>query len=357
MIVETESGVVEIHNGVRDENETSQNGLGLYRYPQAVRNAMSPLGQVVSQDSAGCEIRFVTESPNFKLYLSSEESVLRPYEIQHMQVCVFKGSLFHSMHHLEAGKMNMIAVHDIDGAKKALFESTQSEIWDSEYFSNHVWRVFLGRTPFRFHRLDTYAFPVRKPEANEIPKKKWLAYGSSITHGACPTAHHLSYVYIAARKLGIDVMNKGLSGSCMCEKTVVDFLLDDCDWDLITLEIGVNMRASYTAEEFRDRANYLIESAIAKHPTKPIFLISIYPNSATNGIARDNNSLAATREMEYRDILQEIAANNKDSNLVYIEGKDILTDPLGLTTDLIHPSDYGFMEMGANLAKKMKPYL
>jgi len=33
-----------------------------------------------------------------------------------------------------------------------------------------------------------------------------------------------------------------------------------------------------------------------------------------------------------------------------VEGREILRDYRGITKDLIHPGDYGHIEMGANLA-------
>ncbi len=44
-------------------------------------------------------------------------------------------------------------------------------------------------------------------------------------------------------------------------------------------------------------------------------------------------------------------------NVHLIEGTDILTDIRGLTFDLIHPSDNGMIQMGRNLAEKLKQLL
>ncbi|MGC8553288.1 MAG: hypothetical protein ACP5O7_10540 [Phycisphaerae bacterium] len=40
-------------------------GLYLRRFPQSVRQSLSPLGQMVSQESAGVELRFVTKAKSF----------------------------------------------------------------------------------------------------------------------------------------------------------------------------------------------------------------------------------------------------------------------------------------------------
>ena len=43
------------------------------------------------------------------------------------------------------------------------------------------------------------------------------------------------------------------------------------------------------------------------------------------------------------------------ANVHLIEGHDLLTDISGLTADLIYPGDYGMMEMGRNLADRLRP--
>lgn len=74
--------------------------------------------------------------------------------------------------------------------------------------------------------LETYGFGHRPPLPDELPEKRWLAYGSSITNGAFPGLHHNSYIYHAARIAGLDVLNHGISGSCLCD-------LGDLTTDLI----------------------------------------------------------------------------------------------------------------------------
>ncbi|MDD7984405.1 sulfatase-like hydrolase/transferase [Lentisphaera marina] len=57
---------IEFHNNVELE-PASGGGLAIRRYPKAVRDSLCQLGRLVSQESAGCELRFVTESPNHGL--------------------------------------------------------------------------------------------------------------------------------------------------------------------------------------------------------------------------------------------------------------------------------------------------
>jgi hypothetical protein len=328
-------------------------GLALRRFPKAVREALSPLGRIVSQESAGCEIRFVTEADSVRVAVSAQPSPLAPYELNNLDLFIFKGAFFHSHVRLEPGKINHIHLADITGTLHKGFDGLKPAVRDTEYFSSNVWRVLFGRYAASFHELDTYGYEVRPPRPEEMPRKRMLCYGSSITNGASPTMYHLCYVQQAARHLKADVFNQGLSGACMCEPEMAAYLAGREDWDFITLELGVNMRGTFTPEEFEKRSRHLVGRVTSAHPGKPVFLITVYPNAESPENGAQPSDMQA-RQSAYCEILRTIAAENRSGNLHLIEGAEILTDYSGMTKDLIHPGDYGHTEMGFNLARIIK---
>ena len=343
---------IEFHGAV--ELEPSPGGGQLIRrFPKTVRDALSPLGRMVSQESAGCELRFVTDAQNIRLAVSSQPSPLAPYELHNQDLFIFKGDFFHSHVRLEPGKVNHIHLTDIMGDVQKGFDGLKPEVRDTDYFSSNVWRVLFGRYAAVFHELDAYGYEVRPPLPEELPRRRLLCYGSSITNGASPTMYHMCYVQQLARHLKADVFNQGLSGACLCEPEVADYLAARDDWDLIALELGINMRGTFTPEEFEQRSRYLINKVVSAHPQKPVFLITVYPN------AQSPENAAAPCDMQQRQsaydkILRAIATENRSENLHLIEGSDVLTDYSGMTKDLIHPGDYGHTEMAFNLARMIK---
>jgi len=328
-------------------------GVYLRRFPKHVRDVLSPLGRMVSQESAGCELRFITAAPNIRLAVSSLPSPLAPYELHNQDLFIFKGAFFHSHVRLEPGKVNHIHLNDITGEVKKRFDGLKPEVRDTDYFSSKVWRVMFGRYAAVFHELDTYGYAVRPPLEAEKPQRRMLCYGSSITNGASPTMYHLCYVQQAARRLKADVFNQGLSGSCLCESEMADYLAGRSDWDFITLELGVNMRGTFTPEEFGKRSCHLVGRVASAHPDKPVFLITVYPNAESPENAAKPSDMQA-RQSAYCEILRTIAAENRSGNLHLLEGADLLTDYSGMTKDLIHPGDYGHTEMGWNLASAVR---
>jgi lysophospholipase L1-like esterase len=343
---------IELHNTVELE-EASGGGLNLRRIPKAVRDCLSPLGRMVSQESAGCELRFVTEAGSIRVAVSSLPSCLAPWERHNQDVFVFKGAFFHSHVRLEPGKVNYLNLNDIGWGVQNAFLALKPEVRDTDYFNHKVWRILLGRYPAVFHELETYGHPVRPPRPEELPKDRILFYGSSITNGASPSLYHLCYVQQTARHLKADALNQGLSGACHCEKEMADYLAARDDYDTICLELGVNMRQGFTPDEFEARSRYLIERVIARHPDKPVFLITIFPNGQCPQNALVPDDIQRNQEA-FNQILRNLVADLGHQNLHLIEGKDMLTDYGGITTDLIHPGDYGHSEMGSQLAARLR---
>jgi hypothetical protein len=345
---------VAFHN-VAQLEPAEANGVYLRRLPRAVRDRLSPLGSVVACDSAGCEIRFVTDSPSFRLTLSCLPSVMSPYEIHQHDVLVFRGSFLHSHHRVTPGMLHHLNVVNFQGTD--VFDSLRPELRHGSGFSHQVWRIFFGRYAAAFHALDTYGRPRRPPTPDEVPERKWVAYGSSITHGASPTVHVNSYVYHAARLAGLDVCNLGLSGSCLCEPEMARELASRSDARIMTLEIGVNMRSSFTPQQFQQRSDFLLDTLRAASPRKPIVLISSFPNAASAACAADPSQPLTVNQEALDRVLRETCDRRRDPNLHLIEGSKILQSVADLTQDLIHPSDFGHARMGAALGLRLQRIL
>lgn len=319
---------MEFHNVVIEPSPIG--GMMLPRYPHAVRNAFSERGRFVSMESTGGEMRFVTEAKNVRVYLSSADN--------DADVHIYRGDFFLATHKLTKGQVSVIHLEP-----PTRFAEVTEAMVSRGGFAPDVWRIRCNRACTVFHGLDAFGHAVRPPRADEKPKKMLLCYGSSITH-----SNANGYPQHAARILGMDVMNKGLSGACQCEKEAADYIAS-LPYDAAALELGVNMRGGFSTDDFKRRADYVVDAVLAAG--KPVFLITIYPNFSD--FARTGN-IETVRDKEYCDALRAIHASKKNDRLFLIEGSDVLSDITGLTCDLIHPSDYGHALMGANLARIMR---
>jgi lysophospholipase L1-like esterase len=330
------------HNVMELETSPHLPGWRLQRFPKEVRHALEEKGRTKAVQSNGCELRFVTEAKHVRVMLSSQDT--------DGKVLVFKGDFLHSSHQLQAG-----VIHTIPLEAPERFPDVTSERLNNSAFSSKVWRFFFERFCGVFHGIDTFGFDVRPPHQHEIPRLTMMAYGSSITQGAGALSNYNCYIQQTGRRLGIDVLNLGLSGSCYCEHELADHIAERNDWDVGFLEIGVNMRGVYTVGEFKKRAVYLLDRIIERHPEKPLFLTTMYPNRAT--YSREGSALSAYKdnELQFNEVLIQYAADKKHAQLQLLHGEQIMSDFTSLTSDLIHPSDYGHIRMGEKLSGLIEP--
>lgn len=325
---------LQFHNVAALEEAPHFGGMHLCRFPQEVRHALGERGRFIAEESTGCEIRFVTAATNIRITLLLPE--------KDGEVAVYKGGVLHSTHRLQAGVARTLHLEE-----PARLNSIPREQLLSSGFAPEVWRIIFGRSIGILLHLNTFGHPVRAPKPEETPLLRWLAYGSSITHGL--GSYPLSYVDQAARRLQADVSNKGMSGSCLCEKEMADFLAEQRNWDVMTLELGVNMRDRFTPEAFAERSAYVLKSVVERHPDKPVFVITVYPNFATN-----SELTSGDREQRYNETLREQVASLKHPHLYLLNGAAVMQDYSTLSCDMIHPGPYGHMLMGERLAALMK---
>jgi lysophospholipase L1-like esterase len=335
---------LEFHNVTGLEECVGHSGLGLFRFPPSVRSAMDTQnGRYAASLSVGCELRFVTDSPKFYVHLSARDC--------DGTVIVFNGDVFHSLQKVEMGKITTLQIQ-----KSERLDAINSQMLAGSRFSTNVWRIMIGRAYnpsgnflAHFHGIDTFGYDLRPPTPEEKPGLRWLAYGSSITHGSGATNHHLSYIQQTALHAGLDGINKGMGGSCHIEPSMVDFLVDSVDWDVASFELGVNMRETYTLEEFELRVTYLLDRLETTKPNKPVVIITIFPNWQSTRYCSTPSAVSGIED-GYNQILRELCSKKHRHNLYLVEGTDLLQTTHFLCDDLIHPSDFGHIEMGRNLA-------
>ena len=327
---------IEFHNIHSPEPWEFGPGMLLPRYPRHVREAMNEGGRVQSAQATGVELRFATKATNIRVYLSSPEI--------DGEVTVFCGGFQHSAHKLPAGLPVCIHLTPPDR-----FPVVTPETIRTGPFSPEIWRIIASRSTLVFRGLNTYGHAVRPPTAEEKPRLKWLAYGSSITHSSWK-----GYPQQAAWRLGVDVQNKGLSGSCHVEDTTANFLARQCDWDFATLEMGINMREKFTAEEFARRARYIVEEFTTAKPGQPVVLITVFPNNVQY---QTPPPPAWEREQAFNESVRSLAKEFASRNVHLVEGSEVLGEFTNWGIDLLHPSEFGHVRMGENLANALKPII
>ncbi len=316
----------------------------LVRTPKAVRANLNHRAKFVGMESVGAEVRFVTDAPNFDVYLTCIKNCVSLGS----NVQIYKGNFLVDERHLKQGLVECVTINNPDrflvGNEKMLY---------SKGFSPDVWRIVFDRGVFKLNAIDSFGYEVRAPKKDELPAVNFLAYGSSITNSSLN-----GYPHVAARILGVDVQNMGYSGACHIEPEMVDYLTQEREFDFITCELGVNMRPWYTPEEFEKRTAYLLKKL--NELGKPAIIISIFTNCHTKEYTLVNEASQEygvhKNHMKFNEIIQRLVEEMASPNIHFVSGDEILTDVTGLSADLLHPTVFGHSIMGMNLANKIKEF-
>ena len=219
-------------------------------------------------------------------------------------------------------------------------------------FSKRVWRIAVsGDGNIRFGGIRTEnGEPVRPPRADEEPRFRLLAYGSSISQGIGALYPPLNYLNTAAQLLGIDILNKALSGGCFCEKETIGYLCGEA-FDAAYLEPGTNI-ADRPLPIIEERVGYLIDTFCTKFPEKKIFVAT-----PICGLTDVSDTASDYRENFAKTRSVITAHAKKHANAVLLDGHEILKKHYYLSADVLHSSDFGHVRMGHDFAALLAPWL
>lgn len=301
------------------------------------------LKKYTSYETAGCEIRFRINSGVAKLIIENYgDPHSQGYEVAQLYFGDFESNypVF-----LKVGK-NEIEVKYPENLDKLLqlFKRCGGR------FNPEMVRLVL---PIKgLIRVISVEGDVCLPKTGDFPNKKLMMYGSSITNGEGSNLPTRTYAYKTAEELGIELINLGFAGTARLEPKVADFLAakgQQGGFDVLTLELGINMSEEKDYDLFCTRAKYFVETIAKANPKKPIFVIDIFSFSG------DYENGEHIKEM--RRFIRDLVADLNMFNLRHIDGRKILPTVEGCTCDICHPSGGGMVWMAKNLAKYIKPYL
>ena len=341
---------VELHNIAEVRRCRGAQGVRLQRVPERVRQCLNDTAKMQMLSPGCAEIRFVCDDLPARITLSCPN-----------------GGIGHAMvlHGIfpEAPRLgeSLLGRHVISREVQTIEITAPEHLYhlDPEDckgmpFSPKVCRLMLGDLycGWGLHLHGVEGKGIRPPTPEEVPSTRYLAYGTSITHGAWATGPHLTYVSQTARRLGVDLTNLGVCGSAQCESQLADYIAAREDWDFATLALSVNM-VGFPLEEFYDRVSYMVNTVAGANTKRPVVCITIYPSYLEFDGRFDTGGRGAPED--YRQALRDVVRACPHPNAHLIEGPEILTDISGLSADLIHPSDDGMIMMGENLARRLRP--
>ena len=180
-----------------------------------------------------------------------------------------------------------------------------------------------------------------------------VAYGTSITHGACASRPGMAWANILSRRLARPVINLGFSGNAYFEKGVID-MLGEIDAKAYIFDALPNSHTISPMEVLTDTIVKAVKQLRQARPDAPILLADHlgYPHGGTISYwKKQENHANKAQKAAYEQLIAE--GMTEVYHLTY--------DELGMTQDAtvegIHPSDYGMVLYADAYEKKMREIL
>jgi hypothetical protein len=305
-------------------------GQWICRIPDSLRRRLSPRGRIGALQATGCEVRFNLRGDGARLTL---QALQRPSIVE-----VWQGPFVVDWHIIQLEPTTITIgrpqyqgmLEEVDGETPLAFDPGLT-------------RVFLPwRPPVK---LLGFEGDVEPPRRDQTPRVRYLAYGSSITHGSLAIRAAATYAQRCAQRLGVDLVNMGFGGGAKLEPELADWLAARTDWDFATLEMGINLIEYVTGDEFERLVDVFVDRIVTTHPEKPVFCIDLYPSR------KDREDPARVARM--RTIVAEKVASLRSPRVTHLPGPELLRGFTGLSADMLHPSPVGMEEIGERLAARI----
>lgn len=323
---------VELHN--IDAVAEGEHGVIMLRVPEETRQQLNVRARdVVVPYTTGVEIRFVMNGDKaiVKLYIEGSD----PYAYLPLQLYyggVASGWVWFDPMNLNVG-LNEIVINKPKGLEKLVAKSES----EGHAFDCSVIRLLLPSTKMQFVGVEG---DVRPPETNEKPQKRIVFYGSSITHGSLSCLTSNTFVNILGSEMNAEVFNKGFPGSCHVSHAMSDYVASRGDCDYAVCEVATNVYKTIPDSELVERIEYLIKTYKTANPDKPLVII--------------DNLIVSERTEPSRRLVRKAIRNAGLDNVLYINGKKLLTTNKYVMADFTHPTPMGQFTIAMNLLKILK---
>jgi hypothetical protein len=226
-----------------------------------------------------------------------------------------------------------------------------------------VWLPHAASIVLRSVRIDDAAKVSAPPP---VRQRRWVHYGSSISH--CLEAERPTGVWpvVAARRAGVALDSLAFAGQCHLDQFVAR-TIRDLPADLISLKVGINV---VNADSMRERTfvpavHGFLDTIRDGHPTTPILLVTPIlcptvedrpgPTISGSGVISvidraPELAIGALTIGRIRVLLADVVAARRsvgDHDIHLLDGRELFgEDDVADLPDGLHPNATGYLRIG-----------
>jgi len=191
--------------------------------------------------------------------------------------------------------------------------------------------------------LDSEAVPM--PSTPYQMSTPVVFYGSSITQGGCASRPGMAYSAILSRRLDVDILNLGFSGSARGEDAMAEYVAGLAQ-SVFVYDYDHN---APTAEFLQQTHEKMFLTVREKQPDLPILMLSRPKYRLSDEEKRRQEIIFTTYEN---------AVKRGDRNSFFLGGRDLMAQCREEgTVDGCHPTDFGFASMASALEEPLRRLL
>lgn len=344
-------------------------GLSPRRLPAWTRMQVPDMMDVMVRMPSGVRLQFNTPATRVGLTFLGTNTVMPGRERRPISFNLETGDTLLSTSSMLG---NQILVDPAKPGEFELIRGNADTVWFDDLPNGdkrcEIWlpqNAFIELRSIEIDDAETLSAP------SEDGRRRWIHYGSSISH--CVEAEQPALIWpaVAARDAGVSLQNLGFGGQCHLDQFVARTIRDS-DADVISIKTGINIINMDSMRErvFGPVVHGFLDTIREGKPDTPIILVSpIYcPSAETHPgptVPNAEGKFETVRGFEaYRDgcmslsrareILAEVVDKRRsagDSNLMYINGLDIFGEAdAGDLPDDLHPNPEGYIRMGHRFA-------
>lgn len=306
------------------------------RMPESVAKAVNPGVLRLHANTAGGRIRFQTDSPYVAIHTKMPSIGKMPH-------FALTGSAGFDLYGKEEGEQERymgtftppFAIADGYESILRFPGAKMREITINMPLYSEVSQLYIGL----------------QEGATLLPPKPYKAqkpivyYGSSITQGGCASRPGNAYQNPIARRLNLDYVNLGFSGSAKGEQAIADYIAG-LEMSVFVYDYDHNAPTPEHLQETHEKMFLTIRKA---RPDIPVIMMS-RPRACLN--AEDQ------RRLEIITATYENAKARGDKNVYLLTGPELMRDAgCDGNVDGTHPTDYGFASMAHALGDLLEKML